>query len=362
MPTGSRTPDSDHGGSNRIPRWGIAAAAALALGLFVFARARAKPPAAAEVEGSAAPIESAPVDRAAIAPEAVASASAAAPSADAAADEPPLPGSLAGTTEDGALRVDADGNLVVGPDVLRFFDYYFSATGEERPEAIRSRIDAAIRRKHLGDRATRQALELLDKYVAYREAARRMGSSGGDVDARLAALHKLRHDHFGDQADKLFGDEERAVAVAIDQRRVMNDRTLSPEERDKKLAALEATLPPAVREARAESLRPLRERATEEAMRAAGASDDEIRQHRIATDGEEAADRLAALDRTRADWKRRLADFRQARAEIEQNEPDPEQRRIAVQKLLDASFTPQEQIRVQAADAIDREKSANSPK
>src|SRR5512140_1585839 len=35
----------------------------------------------------------------------------------------PLPGSLRGTSEDGALREDERGDLVIGPPVLRLFDY-----------------------------------------------------------------------------------------------------------------------------------------------------------------------------------------------------------------------------------------------
>jgi len=371
MPAGSRTPGSDRprakgapardDGARRTRRLAAAGIVIAVAGGLVLTRGRAKPAAAsdAEVPSAAAPA-SADIDTA---PQAAAAppSSASADGGGAIADEAPLPASLAGTTEDGALRVDADGNLIVGPDVLRFFDYYFSATGEEKPGAIYARIVAAIHRKLPAERASRQAIALLDKYVGYREAARRMGPVSDD-EARLAAIHRLRRDHFGDQADKLFGDEERAAAVAIDQRKVMTDHSLSEGEREKKLAALEASLPPSVREARADSMRPLRERAAEEAMRAAGATDDQIREHRIATDGVEAADRLAELDRTRADWKRRLDDFRKARTGLEQSEPDPAQRSLAVQKLLDTSFTPQEQIRVHAADAMDAEKAAAAKK
>ena len=47
----------------------------------------------------------------------------AAAQADAAA-LPPLPHSLADTSPDGGLRVDADGHFVPGPDALVLFDYF----------------------------------------------------------------------------------------------------------------------------------------------------------------------------------------------------------------------------------------------
>ena len=85
-------------------------------------------------------------------------------------------------------------------------------------------------------------------------------------------------------------------------------------------------------------------------MRAAGATDEDLHAVRAASYGEEAADRLAELDRQRAAWKARLDAFRKARAAIEGSESDPARRQAAIQQLLDASFTPQEQIRVAAAD------------
>jgi lipase chaperone LimK len=265
----------------------------------------------------------------------------------------PLPGSLHGTSEDGALREDERGDLVIGPEVLRLFDYYLSATGEESQSVLVARIEAAIQRS-LGDRrAAKQARDLLDRYLAYRADAKRIAPAGDDLKARLEALSGLRRQHFGDKAPALFGDEEKAVTVAIEQRKVRADASLTPEQREQRLAQLEEQLPEAVRAAREAATKPLREAAEEEAMRAAGATEDDIRAHRVATAGEEAADRLAELDRQRAAWRARVAAFRAARAEIARTVADPAQRQAAVQRLLEESFTPMERIRVEAADQID---------
>jgi lipase chaperone LimK len=260
-----------------------------------------------------------------------------------------LPASLRGTTEDGALAADDEGDLVVGPAVLRLFDYYLSATGEESPAAIRARIVAAIHRRLPGERAAGQAETLLDTYLAYREATRRLTSRDDDPAARLDELGSLRRRMFGAEiAEKLFGQEERAMAAAIERRRVAEDATLSREDRDRRLSELTAKLPPDVQRARAELTRPLRERAEEESLRAAGASDDDIRLYRVENDGEEAEGRLAALDQGRAAWRARLDAYRAARAGIEASQPDPALRGAALQQLLDASFTPTEQLRVHA--------------
>ena len=86
--------------------------------------------------------------------------------------EAPLPRSLEGTEMDGRLEVDPTGHLVVGPQVIALFDYFFAATGEESEAAIRERI-RPYSRGHLTEPALGETLTLRDRYVAY------VGSAAG---------------------------------------------------------------------------------------------------------------------------------------------------------------------------------------
>jgi lipase chaperone LimK len=261
------------------------------------------------------------------------------------------PSSLRGTDEDGSLAADESGNLVVGPGILAFFDYHLSATGELSPSLLKARILARIHAT-LPERAAGQASTLLDRYLAYREATKRLREDG-DSAARLAALHDLRVRIFGDDdAARLFGDQERSDAVALAEQRVHQDPSLTPEERAARLAKLEEGLPEAMRAARARAILPVREQEEEAALRAAGHSDEEIRSHRVANVGEAAADRLEALDAQRDAWKQRLQAYRAARAAIAEKISDPAAQRAAEAQLLEASFNPQERLRVAALDAI----------
>ena len=282
----------------------------------------------------------------------VAAPAAARPSADPTADPaapPPLPRSLAGTDVDDALRVDDQGRLVLGPEVIRFFNYFFSATGEETDEAIRARVLAAIRER-LDEPAAGQAVALLDKYMSLRQAARDQKDGLGseaEPSARLEAIRRLRREHFTeDEASALFGAEEQEDAVAAAKSEIARDPKLSPEERAEKIAALDAELPEEARKAREESRQPLNQQAEEASLRAAGATDEEIRQHRVATVGVEAADRLQDLDQQRADFQQRVDAFRQERARLVASDPDA--RRVAELALLEKSFSPPEQLRVRA--------------
>jgi lipase chaperone LimK len=262
---------------------------------------------------------------------------------------PALPASLRDTDVDGALHVDSEGNLLLDPEVLSLFDYFLTATGEEPEEVIRARIVAAIRER-VDTRAADQAVALLDRYLDYRADARgRRAATEAEPAALLAALKQLRRDHFGEPAaSQLFGMEERETEVAIEEGRITADAALSPEEREARLAEVEATLPDATREARAEARRPLREQAEDDALRAAGATDEELYEHRVATVGVEAADRLAELDRQRAAWNQRVDAFREERDLIEATVPDVERRRSEEEVLLVREFTPEERLRVRA--------------
>ncbi|AKT44184.1 lipase secretion chaperone [Chondromyces crocatus] len=261
------------------------------------------------------------------------------------------PRSLQGTDVDDALRVDDRGRLILGPEVIRFFNYFLSATGEESDETIRARILAAIRER-LDEPAAGQAEALLGRYLALREASRDMSdrlTQEAEPSARLEVIRRMRREHFtSDEAEALFGAEEQESSVAAAQSEVMRNERLSAEERDAKLDALEAQLPEAAREARAEARRPAEQLAEEEAMRAEGATAAELHKHRVATVGVEAAGRLQALDQERNAWEQRLEAFRQEREKLTRAMGDGDAQTVAVLGLLERSFSPPEQLRVRA--------------
>lgn len=270
---------------------------------------------------------------------------------------PPPPGSLADTEPDGDLALDAAGHLVPTPSALRLFDYFLSATGEEPPELIRARIVAEIRRR-VGEPAAGEAEALLDRYLAYRAEAQALtteGSPPAELERRLQWIRELRRKHFGaETAAALFGEEERITELALERRRIVSDATLSPEERERRLEAIEAQLPEGVRESHRLARAIADSKREVDDLRARGASDAEVWAARERRFGAEAADRLAALDVRRAEWERRLDAYRAARIALEA-EPDvaalsPEEREARIDALRAVHFTPEERARVRALD------------
>jgi lipase chaperone LimK len=168
-------------------------------------------------------------------------------------------------------------------------------------------------------------------------------------------VRELRREHFGSDAEALFGEEEQTVRVALERRRIARDPSLSPEEKQQRIAAAEEALPADVRESRELARSALESKKEVDALRARGASDQEIWAARERRFGAEAADRLAALDTRRADWQRRVAGYRDARAALER-EPGfaalaPAQREARIEALRAQHFSGTELLRVRALDA-----------
>ena len=268
-----------------------------------------------------------------------------------------LPASLAGSQVDGALLADASGRFVPTPSALHLFDYFLSATGEEGPAAIRARIEREIERQ-LPTSARAGARALLDGHLAFRQAARALHAGGldaADLDTRHQRLRELRREHYGAAtAHALFGEEEQVDRVALALRRVEQDPGLSDEQRAARREALIEELPPAVREAHRQATLPLDLARREDALRAEGASPGQVRALREALVGQEAADRLAALDAQRARWNERVAAWRLARdALLRDAESEPARLAEDLERLRAEHFAQAELARVRALDRMD---------
>lgn len=261
--------------------------------------------------------------------------------------------SMEGTHPDGDIRQDAGARLVVDAELGHLFDYYLAGLGERSLDDIRTQIERELDRRLLPPAAA-QAKRLLAQYLRYKRALvdveRGLAATGDlarDARARLNAMQQLRLNYFTPaESAGLFGagdayDEDTLVRLEIN-----GDRSLSEEQRQQKLAALDAKLPAAVRENRDAPAKVLRLEESVQQLRAQGAGDNEVYRLRAAALTPAAAARLADLDREEADWKQRIGDYQAQRIQLlnAATAPSPE----ALQQLRDARFTPEEQRRLGA--------------
>ncbi len=269
------------------------------------------------------------------------------------------PTSLRDSKVDGELLVDASGHFVPTPRALALFDYFLAATGEEDLAQLRARIRAEIAQRLPPDAAV-EAMAFLDLYLRYRADAAQTASddrlaASADLERRLQWIRELRVKHFGAAlAATLFGDEEQATQVAIEQQRVESNSALSETEKTAQLEALEKRLPDNARSARAASSTPLRLHHAEQELRARGGSDAELRALRESMVGAEATARLEERDRGRAAWTARLEAYRTERDAIVADAAlDANAREAAIDAVRAQRFDARERIRVRVIDEME---------
>jgi len=291
-------------------------------------------------------------------PENSASQSAALRFAIPAAARAPMPASLAGTAVDGGFTLDRAGHFAPDKNALRLFEYFFSANGEESKDVLRGRILLHALAGGLSDSVVTEIAAVLDRYMAYRDAARATLASGAgeptDLAARVAALRALQLQVLGpDLANAFYGDDAQLADIDMRRLAVLRDRTMRKEERQRAIDAIDAQLPPSVRDARKASTAPSSLHQRVEALRVSGGSATEIAALRRSEFGAGAAERLGMLDRTRAQWNARLAVYRgeeqKLRSAYGRNDSDTYRQALAA--LRQRHFRSEELARVRALDA-----------
>lgn len=262
------------------------------------------------------------------------------------------PPSLRGTEVDGRIEF-RDGRLLPTRELRRLFDYFLTAIGEKPLEDIRNWFIAHVREQH-GDFFVPEVLTLFDQYVGLLQAAEQAGLATLDDRGRLATLKALRKQWLGEAAAAAFyGDEEAYLTYTLDRLDVLKDRSLDTATRTERLRALDATRPEGARAAEDDATLGMLVDEQTRQLDAIGADADTRMAEREALLGKPAAERLAALDAERAQWQRRIDDYKRAVASIRADAALDERTRTArLEALLNGSFDETERRRVSSLEAI----------
>jgi lipase chaperone LimK len=259
--------------------------------------------------------------------------------------------SLRGTVPDGGIAFDARGALRLDANLVRRFEHYLSLVGEFELHEIRALLQAQLQ-DELGESAAAAAIAAFDRYVGLREAISATELSA-DLATRLEQLRALRRHWFGADAESMFGAEETEVEYTLARSALQRDSQLSDEQRATRLAELEAARDP-------------RENAIQRDATSAALVDEQTRQfdamnadaatraeERAALWGEDAAQRLAELDRARAEWDRRVSEYLAERQQLEARpDLDVAARQQALSALRARRFDAAERQRIEALEAI----------
>lgn len=277
----------------------------------------------------------------------------------------PFVRSMEGTVPDGSLgawkngnSADAAGPLALG-ELRRMFDYYLSAVGEKSIAAITQEINAEIERS-LSPANVPKAKRILGLYLEFKrelvDLERRPGISGQGVQAirnRMLAMQDLRSRYFNaEETQAMFGFEDAYDMDAVARLEISQDPSLTAQQKQDKLAALDATMSPELLREREAPRVVLRVEEKVAAMRAKGATDDEVYRLRAKEFDAPAADRLAELDREEAQWKQRIAQYLAARSQILASPATPADpdHQTALSNLQRSQFSEEERLRLGAYD------------
>ena len=214
------------------------------------------------------------------------------------------------------------------------------------PEELKRRLSQLVHKHFAADLATR-ALALAERYVDYRVALGTLKAPRPDDPTALRnslnARERLRERYFApEEHEALFERESALDRYTLARLEMQHNTGLTKEEKARALKDTEAELPPEQRADRAHAVAHLGAAAQTQDFETRGV-DDRIRyQLRSATYGTDAAQALARLDQEERAWNQKLDDYAAAMAH------DPGQ----MQALRERLFTPQEQLRLEAALAL----------
>lgn len=283
----------------------------------------------------------------------------------------PLPKSLQGTQIPFYFQLDEQGRLTVTDALRNLFDYFLKTEGEEPHDRIYARIRELLK-EQLPSPAREQALAVLEQYIALKKQeielnkrwAEDYKASGREPELaeRLRLMRELRASQMDSETYQAFyGAEDKRDNYNLKARDILADQSLTPEQQDAAIEAIEDELPAEERVAkRAErDIQHLNERIVQ--ARAAGASDAEIFRMREAVYDAETAQRFAQADQHQANWESRIAGYREQRAGIVNSAGMSDaDKQAQINNLRAQHFDALEQKRIPVIDSMMDQKEGNA--
>jgi len=165
----------------------------------------------------------------------------------------------------------------------------------------------------------------------------------------MLAVQDLRGRYFSaDEVEGMFGFEDAYDQDAVARLEISQDPTLSTQQKQQRLAALDAAMPETLRKEREASNVVVRIEQQAQALRAQGASEDDVYRLRARELDPQAAARLAEVDREEAAWKGRIARYLDERARLLKAQAPESERQASVAQLQQSLFSEAERPRLVA--------------
>lgn len=257
------------------------------------------------------------------------------------------------------MKLDSSNRLIVNEQTRNCFEYFITQYGEKSIEQIRKDFKTYIDEDYK-EPALSLILDLWNRYMDYREKLGSLQAPNLSQDdpqyyrSVFNSTQNLRKQFFSDyEIEGLFGAENTYHIYTLKRLDVINDKSLSEQEKAQKLKALFDELPEEWKEnlEQINKLEDLRKLTAD--IKARGGSAEEIHQMRTNLVGPEATQRLEKLDTQRADWKSNVNSYLSERDSIMKSGMSDDAKQKAVNQLRGQYFKAKEdQLRVNTFETL----------
>ncbi|OTG80756.1 lipase secretion chaperone [Acinetobacter sp. ANC 4648] len=257
------------------------------------------------------------------------------------------------------IRVDQVNRLVVNEQTKDCFEYFITQYGEKNIQQIKTDFVTYIK-SSFKEPISSQLTDLWSRYIQYREQLGLLEAPNIKPEdpkyyrTIFSNMQNLRQKFFSTyESEGLFGKEDSYNDYTLDRLAILDDQSLSTEEKAKQLAARFNQLPEDWKEnlQQLSQLEDLRKLTSE--IKARGGSATELRQMRTNLVGADATQRLEKLDIQRDDWKQRVNQYLTDRDQITQSSMSDTAKQTAVEQLKTQQFNnPSEQLRLHTFESV----------
>jgi len=217
------------------------------------------------------------------------------------------------TGVDGTLAVDEFNHLIVDRQLRYWIDFHLAALGEIPLEEIKRLMLAEIAK--LPEPGQGQARALLDKYLNYKSELAEFDASGsdfmsGDLDgmkARFEWQKRLRRQWMEPDTVEVFWQMDEAIDGLALEKLIIRNSDLPEAEKQLALRQAEQAMPDEWQEFRGQAQQASQLHLQVESMRNSDEySEQDVRELRLQTVGEEATTRLEQVDQQQNQWQQRI--------------------------------------------------------
>lgn len=256
------------------------------------------------------------------------------------------------------LRLNETGQLIVNEQTKQCFEYFISQYGEKDLQQIERDFSAYIETAYQSP-SREQILDLWQRYFKYRQALANISKPAGEENAAyFAAIFKstqnLRQQFFNTlEINGLFGQEDIYQHYTLSRLTILEDHSLSAQEKAARLSELFQNLPTDWQDnlktlSQLEDLRTLSNE-----LKVRGGSAAELKQLRLNLVGPEATVRLEQLDQERQTWKNDVQQYLNARDQVLQSGLSDQVKQQNIQQLKQQYFPQkQQQLRLETFENI----------